>query len=43
MADRIILLHRGRALGDLDPTGADVERAFFQRVLVADRERLGAH
>jgi ABC-2 type transport system ATP-binding protein len=41
MADRIVLLHRGRALGELDPAGADVEREFFARVLVADRARPG--
>ena len=39
MADRIMVLHRGRALGELDPAGADVERAFFARVLEADRHR----
>ena len=42
MADRIILLHHGRALGELDPAGVDVEREFFARVLVAERGRLGA-
>ena len=37
MADRIVLLHRGRILGGLDPHGADVERQFFQRLLEADQ------
>lgn len=37
MADRIVVLHRGRVLGELNPTGADIERAFFARVLDADR------
>ncbi len=36
MADRIVLLHRGRNLGTLDPAGPDVEHAFFDRVLHAD-------
>jgi ABC-2 type transport system ATP-binding protein len=39
MADRIVVLHRGRTLGELDPTGPDVERAFFTRVLDADQHR----
>ena len=37
MADRIVLLHRGRILGGLDPHGADLEHQFFQRLLQADR------
>ena len=37
MADRVVLLHRGRDLGRLDPRGSDVEHAFFERVLAADR------
>jgi ABC-2 type transport system ATP-binding protein len=39
MADRIVVLHRGRTLGELDPAGRDVERAFFTRVLNADQNR----
>jgi ABC-2 type transport system ATP-binding protein len=39
MADRIVVLHRGRTLGELDPAEADVERAFFTRVLNADQHR----
>jgi hypothetical protein len=38
MADRIIVLHRGRLLGELDPVGQDIEHEFFERVLQADRE-----
>lgn len=38
MADRVVLLHRGRNLGHLNPRGSDVEHAFFERVLAADRE-----
>jgi ABC-2 type transport system ATP-binding protein len=37
MADRILLLHHGQILGDLDPHGADVEHQFFERLLEADR------
>ncbi|GAA1430039.1 hypothetical protein GCM10009616_13580 [Microlunatus lacustris] len=37
MADRVVVLHRGRLLGELEPDGQDVERAFFERVLEADR------
>lgn len=42
MADRIVVLHRGRTLGELDPAGQDVERAFFAWVLDADRGRSAA-
>jgi ABC-2 type transport system ATP-binding protein len=38
MADRIVVLHRGRLLGELDPVGQDIEHEFFERVLQADRE-----
>jgi ABC-2 type transport system ATP-binding protein len=38
MADRIVILHRGRTVGELDPAGPDVERAFFARVLHADQD-----
>lgn len=37
MADRVVVLHGGRLLGELEPRGQDVERAFFERVLQADR------
>jgi ABC-2 type transport system ATP-binding protein len=36
-ADRVVVLHRGRTLGELDRGGQDVEQAFFSRVLAADR------
>lgn len=36
IADRITVLHRGRLLGTLDPTGLDVERQFFAMALAAD-------
>jgi ABC-2 type transport system ATP-binding protein len=38
MADRIVVLHGGRMLGELDPVGQDIEHEFFERVLQADRE-----
>lgn len=37
VADRIVVMHRGRTLGELDPAARDVERAFFARVLDADQ------
>lgn len=37
MADRVVVLHAGRLLGELAPDGPDVERAFFARVLQAER------
>lgn len=37
MADRITVLHRGRQVGSLDPTGPDLERRFFEMVYDADR------
>jgi len=36
MADRVVVLHRGRVVGALDPGSADVERQFFAMVLAAD-------
>jgi ABC-2 type transport system ATP-binding protein len=42
MADRIVLLHRGRTLGELDPGGRDIEHEFFERVLRADRDLVAA-
>jgi ABC-2 type transport system ATP-binding protein len=32
IADHITLLHHGRIVGELDPTGMDLERQFFDRV-----------
>lgn len=40
-ADRIVVLHRGRNLGELDHAQQDVERAFFARVLDAERSGTG--
>lgn len=43
VADRITVLHRGRRVGALDPTGSELERRFFEVVYEADlaRERIG--
>lgn len=37
VADRITVLHLGRAVGSLDPDGIDLERTFFELVHDADR------
>ncbi len=39
IADRIVVLNRGRLIGDLDPTAADLERVFFRTVLADDERR----
>ena len=39
LADRVTLLHRSQIVGDLDPTGHDLEKSFFERVLRVDEER----
>jgi ABC-2 type transport system ATP-binding protein len=36
IADRITVLHRGRDIGSLDPSGVDVEKRFFEIVYEAD-------
>ena len=36
IADRITVLHRGRRVGSLDPSGVDLERRFFEIVYEAD-------
>jgi ABC-2 type transport system ATP-binding protein len=38
VADRISVIHRGVIVGELDPTGAELERAFFGLVHRADEE-----
>ena len=38
MADRSVVLHRGRMIGSLDPRAADVERQFFAMALAADTD-----
>ncbi|MFS0698661.1 ABC transporter ATP-binding protein [Cellulomonas sp. 179-A 4D5 NHS] len=36
-ADRITVIHRGRAVGTLDPDGVDLERQFFAMVYVCEQ------
>jgi ABC-2 type transport system ATP-binding protein len=36
IADHISVMHRGRIVGALDPTGVDLERTFFDLVLTVD-------
>jgi ABC-2 type transport system ATP-binding protein len=36
IADQISVMHRGRIVGALDPTGVDLERTFFDLVLTVD-------
>lgn len=36
MAGQISVLHRGRMVGELDPHGVDLERAFFEMILAVD-------
>jgi len=42
IADRISVLHRGRVIGVLDPSGVDLERAFFATVYADEAARTGA-
>ncbi|MGC5617732.1 ABC transporter ATP-binding protein [Georgenia sp. Z1491] len=41
IADRVLLMNAGRLIGELDTTGSDLERAFFERIR-QDDERRGA-
>lgn len=38
IADRVLLMNRGRLTGHLDTTGTDIERAFFERIRADDEE-----
>ena len=38
VADEITVLHRGRAIGSLDPHGVDIERSFFDLVYTEDMD-----
>lgn len=42
IADRITVLHAGRRVGSLDPTGVDLEKRFFDLVYEADMSSWGA-
>lgn len=39
IADRVLLMNAGRLIGELDTTGNDLERAFFQRIQLDDERR----
>lgn len=39
IADRIVIMNAGRLIGDLEPSGSDLEAAFFQRILADDTDR----
>jgi len=39
IADRIILMNHGRLIGELQTTGPDLERTFFDRIHADDRDR----
>ncbi len=39
IADRVLLMNAGRLIGQLDTTGADLERAFFERIRLDDTHR----
>ena len=42
IADRVLLMNAGRLIGQLDTTGADLERAFFERIRRDDEHREAA-
>lgn len=39
IADRVLLMNAGRIIGELDTTGSDLERAFFERIRADDEQR----
>ncbi|MFC7618803.1 ABC transporter ATP-binding protein [Microlunatus sp. GCM10028923] len=39
IADRILLINGGRLIGELDPSGSELERAFFDRIHADDQHR----
>lgn len=40
IANRVLLMNAGRLIGELDTTGHDLERAFFERIREDDERRL---
>ena len=40
IANRVLLMNAGRLIGELDTTGNDLERAFFERIRQDDERRL---
>lgn len=41
IADRVLLMNAGRLIGELETTGPDLERVFFERIRQGDERRLG--
>lgn len=41
IANRVLLMNAGRLIGELDTTGHDLERAFFERILQDDEHHQG--
>lgn len=39
IADRVLLMNAGRLIGQLDTTGIDLERTFFERIRLDDEHR----
>lgn len=39
IADRVLLMNAGRVIGQLDTTGTDIERSFFERIRLDDEHR----
>ena len=39
IADRVLLINAGRLIGELDTTGPDLERTFFDRIRIDDDNR----
>jgi len=39
IADRVLLMNAGQLIGELDTTGPDLERAFFERIRADDERR----
>ena len=42
IADRVLLMNTGRLIGELDTTGSDLERTFFERIRRDDEHREAA-
>lgn len=39
IAHRIVVMNGGRLIGELEPTGAELEKVFFERVRIDDEQR----
>lgn len=42
IADRVLLMNAGRFIGELDTSGSDLERTFFERIRLDDEHREAA-